>query len=103
MIVDRLPLVFRTEGPLHSVLAGGFGGCFGFVLASACEGLQYGDGDRRSVDAEVPAQGRAGVGVAETVGAEGHPVARNPPRNEVRYGAHPVADRDDRTGRFSQL
>src|SRR4051794_33587358 len=38
----------------QAVLAGGFGGGFGFVLASPCQCLQYGDHDRRRIDPEVP-------------------------------------------------
>src|SRR6185437_9962812 len=52
------------------------------------ERLQRGDGNVVTVDLEMPAQRRAGVGAAEAVRAEADITPRHPLADLIRHGAH---------------
>src|SRR5688572_14130003 len=80
----------RGGDVVDGVLAGRLGRGGLVDLAGAGELRKDGYHNGFGVDVEVPAQGGAGVGHAEPVGAQRGVVARYPARDEVGHGAHPV-------------
>src|SRR6185312_15603121 len=74
----------------------------GLELTLVGERFQGGDGDVVTVDLEVPAQRRAGIGAAEPIGAEADITAGHPLANLVGHRAQVVGRGDERALRILQ-